>query len=75
MKYGMENDLLLCIVKIKKEICLSEKLLKNILNNLKDVYVDFKLDKNFLLLLNQLKELGSFVVIRQSIFILFLYVV
>lgn len=75
MKYGMENDLLLCIVKIKKEICLSEKFLKNILNNLKDVYVDFKLDKNFLLLLNQLKELGSFVVIRQSIFILFLYVV
>lgn len=52
MKYGMENDLLLCIVKIKKEICLSEKLLKNILNNLKDVYVDFKLDKNILLLLN-----------------------
>lgn len=52
MKYGMENDLLLCIVKIKKEICLSEKFLKNILNNLKDVNVDFKLDKNFLLLLN-----------------------
>lgn len=52
MKYGMENDLLLCIVKIKKEICLNEKLLKNILNNLKDVNVDFKLDKNFLLLLN-----------------------
>lgn len=69
MKHGTENDLLSCIAKIKKETRLSEKSLKNISNNLKDVYVDFKPDKNLPSLLNQLKELGSFAVTRQSILI------
>lgn len=69
LKHGTENDLLSCIAQIKKETRLSEKTLKNLSNNLKDVYVDFKPDKNLPSLLSHLKELGSFAVTRQSILI------
>lgn len=69
LKHGTDNDLLSCIAQIKKETRLSEKTLKNISNHLKDVYVDFKPDQNLPTVLNQLKELGSFAVSRQSILI------
>ncbi|XP_062584819.1 E3 ubiquitin/ISG15 ligase TRIM25-like [Saccostrea cucullata] len=69
LEHGTDTDLLSCIAQIKKETRISEKTLKNISNQLKDVYVDFKPDKNLPTVLNQLKELGSFAVARQSILI------